>query len=135
MPSELVEGVLIYTQYCFESCPGHWAADWYAGDLYQVLVSELIPPELKKRTHARRHLAQEKDASIRQRIPYPTTKPGFGFGGVHTGQRWAPPSGLNLDALENNSQGTLNSGWLYHLERLSGVCCGQSMFVDHISTS
>ena len=53
IPSEFVKRILINAQDRFKGRPRHGASDGYAGNLYQVPVSESKPSEPKKRPHAR----------------------------------------------------------------------------------
>ena len=58
----------------------------------------------------------------------------LGFSSMHTGQRWIPTAGDELDTFGNYTESSVSSGGLNHLKSLAGISSKQS-WLDKVNTT
>ena len=78
----MVEILLINAEHSLQGRSGDRATDRDTYLLVKILITELIPSELEKGTHAMRDLTQEQDATVPQTVGDPAPEASLGFGGV-----------------------------------------------------
>ena len=76
--------------------------------------AKLKPSELRKAPHAARELAQKDDGAVVEPVPYPSSKPSFGFGNVLAADSRIGSPNDKLDSPEDNPEGPFYPVRLYH---------------------